>query len=319
MSAERCGRIQAGRPYCLRELPGKPMKVLIVDDSKAMQNIIAKSMKSIGYQKDEYLYCSDGAQALKLILRERPDLVLCDMHMPTRSGLELLQELRAANDNTRVIIVSIDDDKALVEKVRSLGGQAYLKKPFTGKELFATVTEVVGKALPKVEESEESEHSRQRRMLPDLEVLERVLGALAGSDVICEEVPYGELDFDLAPFYGSTFQDSGDNVVMALFMDVVAANTIAAILNRQPLSGAAGKQALDAADRQVLLSFLGVFAALSRSQAGGQPLEIHAEQFAANPREHLKSHLDNYSATALVISLGSGSEKVGKLVIIFTA
>ena len=291
------------------------MNVLIVDDSKAMQNIITKSMKHLGYVDDQYSYAFDGKEALATIRAARPDLVLCDLHMPKMTGLELLQTLRSEHNPTKVIIVSIDDSENTVASVTNAGGDAFLKKPFTSEQLFTTVTRLIDKPL---EQKTETKYS-VRELMPEKLVLERILGSLAGTDVHLTEARFGDIDFDRSPYYGGTLQNEHSRVVLAMFLDALAANTIAAVIGRRPLDealAAAQAKQIDTASKQLLLAFLGVLSGLCKASDSGQLLDIHAEHFAENAHTHLRQHLQQYADSMLVYDLECGGSKGGKVILL---
>lgn len=291
------------------------MKVLIVDDSKAMQNIVTKAMKSVGYLNDNYSYAADGEAALHVIRNERPDLVLCDMHMPKMTGLEMLKALRSEHDSTRVIIVSIDDNEKTEASISAAGGDAYLKKPFTAEQLFNTISTLLGKSLTKKSKTGQD----IRDLMPPIPVIERVLSSLAASDAKLAAARFEDIDFDRSPYYGGTLKDDQNRVVVAMFLDALAANTIAAIIGRRPLGEAIdatqGKR-LDAAAKQSLLAFLGLFSGLCTPSPSGQLLDIHAEHFAENAHTHLSKHIRQYAESLVAYSINCGPCQGGKIILL---
>ncbi len=291
------------------------MNVLIVDDSKAMQNIITKSMKSVGYVNDRYSYAFDGEAALQIIHGEQPDLVLCDMHMPKMTGLELLKTLRGEKNATKMVIVSIDDDPKTLASITAMGGDAYLKKPFTSEQLFSTVSKLLGKTLLKKSKTELD----VRALTPAKSVLERVLGSLAAADVHFVEKHFNDIDFDRSPYYGGTFQNEQNRVVLAIFLDALAANTIAAIINQRPLTEAvidSQNKRIDTVAKRALLAYLGLFSGLCKPSQSGHLLEIHAEQYAENAHTHLSRHLGQYAESALVYAINCGPCQEGKMILL---
>ncbi len=72
------------------------MRILIVDDSRAMRMIVARTLRMAGYDEHELIEAVDGLHALEVVAQEPPDVVLCDWNMPQMSGLELLTALRSA-------------------------------------------------------------------------------------------------------------------------------------------------------------------------------------------------------------------------------
>ncbi|MFT3930401.1 MAG: response regulator [Spongiibacteraceae bacterium] len=291
------------------------MNVLIIDDSKAMQSIITKAMKSVGYQNGNYDYAADGEEGLGKIRSQSPDLVICDLHMPKMTGLELLKVLRNENNPTKVMIVSIDDDPNTVSSITAAGANAYLKKPFTAEKLFTVVSDLLEKSLEKKSKASTDAH----QPLPNIPVLERILGSLAGSDVHLRAAHFQDVDFNRSPYYGGTFQDDKNHIVMAMFLDSMAANTIASIINRQPLQqalDAANGKRIDAEAKQALLAYLGIVGGLCKPSASGKLLEIHAEQFAENAHTHLSKHLQRFAETATVYSITCGPCRDGKIIFI---
>ena len=290
------------------------MNVLIVDDSKAMQNIITKSMKSIGYMNDTYSYANDGEEALRLIRNESPDLVLCDMHMPKMTGVDLLRALRNENNRTRMVIVSIDDDPKTVANITALGGDAYLKKPFTSEQLFNTVSVILGKKLEKKVKATQDIAT----LIPCKPVLERVMSSLAASDVHFVEARFHDIDFDRSPFYGGTFQDEHSRIKLGMFMDALAANTIGTIINRKPLKvalEAAQAKRIDTETKEALLAFLGLFSGVCPPSSSGQLLDIHAEHIAPDGHGHLSNHLKQFADTAAIFSINCGISQGGKIIL----
>lgn len=81
----------------------------------------------------------DGIQALKLIEQHQPDLVLLDLVLPLKNGIDVLKQLSNVAHNTKCIVVSSLDDEEIIQKAKALGAVAYLKKPFTKSELIETI------------------------------------------------------------------------------------------------------------------------------------------------------------------------------------
>ena len=79
------------------------MRILIVEDERALCDTLAKSLKRKGYETD---VCYDGESALEWMLAEKYDLILLDLNLPGRDGMELLRALRERDRETRVLILS---------------------------------------------------------------------------------------------------------------------------------------------------------------------------------------------------------------------
>lgn len=119
------------------------MRLLIIEDDKSVQDYVTRGFKELGHNVD---VAADGAEGLFLASSESYDVVIVDRMLPKLDGLSLVQGLRAAGNQTPVLILSalaaVDDR---VKGLRS-GGDDYLVKPFAFAELQARV-EVLGRRM----------------------------------------------------------------------------------------------------------------------------------------------------------------------------
>ncbi len=108
--------------------------ILIVDDEEALSRLISYNLAREGFS---VITASDGHQALELIRIQQPDLIILDVMLPGKDGLELCQELRRANNATPIIMLSAKGEE--IDKVVGLemGANDYVTKPFSVKELIA--------------------------------------------------------------------------------------------------------------------------------------------------------------------------------------
>jgi len=122
-------------------------KILIVDDDPPSRRLAAHILKTAGY---EVVMASDGLETIEKIWKERPDLVLLDVMMPQRDGIETLRQLRRIPElrETRVIMLTAVADRARVVEILQMGVKGYLVKPFSPEAL----REKVAIALKKEEE-----------------------------------------------------------------------------------------------------------------------------------------------------------------------
>jgi DNA-binding response OmpR family regulator len=117
-------------------------KILIADDEPNILLSLEYLMQREGF---EVCLARDGDEALELLKRERPRLVLLDVMMPKKSGYEVCQALRADEQlkDTLVLMLTAkgrDTDRA---KGLGVGANAYLTKPFSTKELVRAVRELL--------------------------------------------------------------------------------------------------------------------------------------------------------------------------------
>ena len=123
------------------------IKMLIADDEPNILISLEYLMKREGY---EVLVAHDGEQALEVLRRERPQLVLLDVMMPKKSGFEVCQELRAdeAIKDTLVLMLTAKGRDTDVAKGRGVGADDYVTKPFSTQELVHRVRDLLAAPAP---------------------------------------------------------------------------------------------------------------------------------------------------------------------------
>lgn len=110
-------------------------KILIVEDDAHIRRLLRATMQRAGYAVSE---AADARAALALLDIEKPDVVLLDLGLPDRDGLELIGPIRQRSLAT-IIVVSARDDSAEKVAALDLGADDYLTKPFDTDELLARI------------------------------------------------------------------------------------------------------------------------------------------------------------------------------------
>ena len=115
------------------------MKILIVDDSKAMRMIVTRTLRQAEMGEFSLIEASNGSEALERVALEEPDLVLTDWNMPQMGGLELLQALQAREDRTRVGVVTSEGNAEIRQAAATAGALFLISKPFTPETFRAAI------------------------------------------------------------------------------------------------------------------------------------------------------------------------------------
>ncbi len=120
-------------------------KILIADDEPNILISLEYLMKRAGF---EVLVARDGQEALDTILREQPRLVLLDVMMPKKTGLEVCHAVRANDDckGIQILMLTAKGRDTDVAKGLALGANAYVVKPFSTKDLVEKVKVMLGMA-----------------------------------------------------------------------------------------------------------------------------------------------------------------------------
>jgi CheY-like chemotaxis protein len=115
------------------------IKILIVDDNRIDQ-LLATRLLTGPY---EFIYASDGNEAVNLFESECPDLVVTDIKMPNMDGLQLLTELKTLQPDTPVIVMTSNGDEATAASAIKLGAASFVPKQNLSTRLSETVDQVV--------------------------------------------------------------------------------------------------------------------------------------------------------------------------------
>ena len=110
------------------------MKILVVDDSKAMRMIVVRTFRQLGLDH-EFVEAENGADGLARLRADAPDLVIADWNMPEMSGIELLETARAEGSTTTFGFITSETATEFRERAIAAGAAFMLAKPFNADML----------------------------------------------------------------------------------------------------------------------------------------------------------------------------------------
>ena len=119
------------------------MKIVLAEDSRAMRMIVVRTLRQAGFGGHDVLEAGNGREALELITRHSPHLVLSDWSMPELTGMELLATLRARGDRTPFCFVTAEGSEEMREQAASAGALGLIAKPFTADAFVDLLSPVV--------------------------------------------------------------------------------------------------------------------------------------------------------------------------------
>jgi DNA-binding response OmpR family regulator len=118
-------------------------KILLVEDHPELRRLMADALRRTGY---ELLEAADGNTGIRLALRETPDLVLLNLSLPGRSGLEVAKQLKENSKTSHIPIVACSgwQDEHMIRQSREAGVAEYLTKPCSGRTIQAVIKKHIG-------------------------------------------------------------------------------------------------------------------------------------------------------------------------------
>lgn len=119
------------------------IKLLLAEDEAALGRIIKESLETRNF---EVILCEDGEKAFDKYRSETPEILVLDVMMPKKDGFTLAKEIRAVDDTIPIIFLTAKSQTADVLEGFSIGGNDYLKKPFSMEELIVRVHNLLNRS-----------------------------------------------------------------------------------------------------------------------------------------------------------------------------
>ena len=183
--------------------PGNSERILVVDDEEALAKVMARTLRSRGFESDTAL---TAAQARQMFETQDYALALLDVRLPDESGYGLLEELKARRPDTAVVMVSGVDDPELGKAAIEHGAYAYLVKPVGATQLYLMVVNTLRRRSLELEHRENL--ARLESMVAErAEQMRRAAELQAG---MLPDSPLKEEGFELAAHLTPAREISGD-------------------------------------------------------------------------------------------------------------
>ncbi len=117
------------------------MKCLIVEDSSFIQEIYHHVLVQNQYF-EQIIFAQTGEEAIQMLTEHQPDVMILDLVLPKKNGLDVLKEVSQISSKTRTIVISSLEDDETISKAKSLGAIQYIKKPFTKSQLLKAFEDI---------------------------------------------------------------------------------------------------------------------------------------------------------------------------------
>jgi two-component system chemotaxis response regulator CheY len=117
-------------------------KILVVDDSESIRQLVSHTLKSVGY---DVLEGVDGADALLKITGQKIHLIICDVNMPNLDGISFVREIKKLDDYKFIPIIMLTTESQENKKLQgqAAGAKAWVIKPFKPDQLLGVVSKLI--------------------------------------------------------------------------------------------------------------------------------------------------------------------------------
>jgi DNA-binding response OmpR family regulator len=115
-------------------------RVFLLDDDELIVSVLAKALKKEGYE----MYAETETDSVINKIRSwAPDIVVLDITMPDRNGMDILQEIKSSEINTQVVMLTADDTAETAARAMKLGAVDYVTKPFDMNEVKVVISNII--------------------------------------------------------------------------------------------------------------------------------------------------------------------------------
>jgi CheY-like chemotaxis protein len=115
-------------------------RILVVDDEPQIRDMLHEALVRAGYEVHE---ASDGKQAIDMLRKQSFDVVISDILMPEKDGLEVIMYLQRESPMTKCIAISSPSNRVFLQSAQLLGATRVVEKPFTVSEMESAVREIL--------------------------------------------------------------------------------------------------------------------------------------------------------------------------------
>lgn len=214
------------------------MKVLIVDDSRAMQTIVRRGIEQLGYDDMEIRNADNGKEALEIIRVWEPTLVLSDWHMPEMTGLELLHALNRQMLEVQIGFVTTETSESRKIEALSAGAKFFVQKPFDQKTLHEAVLPILqgsSEGESALEEEQPEEYESNHLTLPKHDTVKSIIEEFSKIPLVIETTDDMHLKERHFPCLISLFEDIESQKIRAVaIMDLNATCILGASITAIP-------------------------------------------------------------------------------------
>lgn len=117
-------------------------RLLIVDDNEGVRHLVSRWLERAGFRVEE---ASDGAEAVEMVRKNPPDVILADIRMPKIDGIELARIVKGEFPQVKIILMTAYSSPQTIAQARREGVDDYLEKPFTKDQVEKMAMDIISR------------------------------------------------------------------------------------------------------------------------------------------------------------------------------
>ncbi|MFT7387870.1 MAG: CheY-like chemotaxis protein [Candidatus Endobugula sp.] len=224
------------------------MKILIVDDSRAMQTIVRRGIEQLGYRFLQFKQARNGLEALDIIRVWEPSFIISDWHMPEMSGVELLHAVNREMLGIHIGFVTTESSEERLAEAQQAGAAFIIQKPFDTKTLHEALLPIIQGHTEEEEyagiqhqgtQEEIDRITSEHIVLPSIQQLSEKLNSLALHNIQLQSTSHMSLSSSKYPYLLGLYGDKEKQSVHAITIADHNAICILGTLHNKIMDGAA--------------------------------------------------------------------------------
>lgn len=117
-------------------------KLLVVDDNEGVRHLVSRWLERAGFRVEE---ASDGAEAVEMVRKNPPDVILADIRMPKIDGIELARIVKSEFPGIKIILMTAYSSPQTIAQAKREGVDDYLEKPFTKDQVEKMALDIISR------------------------------------------------------------------------------------------------------------------------------------------------------------------------------
>lgn len=164
------------------------MKLLLIEDDSGISTPLSLYLENAGY---DVIVCERGDEAEEVFLREKPAIIILDINLPGKTGIEICRDIRAKS-TTPIIMLSARESEEDKVTLLELGADDYVSKPFSSRELVARIAAVMKRAQTKKENTGKNKELEFWKIVIDTK---NMVALVSGTEITLTKTEFSLLEY----------------------------------------------------------------------------------------------------------------------------